>query len=149
MQTRICRPAARRAGQHVEDTLLAGSVGVDEHVVEDEDLRAATAGDQFLGYRETQAEEQLFLGTLGEIVEGDEFVVLATEALNLEGFVQEDLAVAVAADLAEACAETRLERGEDGAGRGLLAPLDEIVDTAGRPGYGRGRGQPARRAPRV
>ena len=83
----------------------------------------------------------MFLGTLGEFVEGDEVRFLAAEAADPQRLVEEDVAVALPADLREPRAESFLQRPEHGAGGGVFASLDEIVDQTGGVAAGAGAGE--------
>ena len=49
--------------EDVEDAVLADGVGVHQDIIEDEDL--GLVGREFLRHGEAEAEEELFLGSLG------------------------------------------------------------------------------------
>lgn len=85
--------------EDVEDAFLADGVGVHQDVVEDEDL--GFVGGEFLRDGEAEAEEELFLGTLRELVEGVGLVAGAADAGDLQVLVQEDFARGVAGEFGE------------------------------------------------
>lgn len=117
--------------QDVENAFLADGVGVDQYVVKDEDLRFV--GCEFLSNGEAEAEEELFFGTLGELVEGVSFVTGAADSGNLQVFVEEDLTGGVASEFSEGGGEAVFQGGQYGLGRGLFAVFDEVVGDASAP----------------
>ena len=78
---------------------MADGIGVDQDVVKDEHLRLI--GGEFLGDGQAEAKEELFLGTLGQAVEGVGRITCAPDAGNLEVFIQKDFAVADASEFRE------------------------------------------------
>lgn len=122
--------------EDVENAVLADGVGVHQDVVEDQDLRLV--GGEFLGDGEAEAEEELLLGALRELLESVGLLPTAADAGDLESLVEEDLAGGVAGEFGEGGAEALLQRGEDGLGCGLLAMLDQVVGDAGAPAPGPG-----------
>jgi hypothetical protein len=85
--------------ENIEDAFLADGVGVHQDVVEDEHL--GFIGREFLGDCQPEAEEELFLGALRQVVEGVDGITSATDAGDLEVFIQEDFAVADAGEFGE------------------------------------------------
>ena len=122
--------------EDIEDTFLADGVGVHQNVVEDEDL--GFVDGQFLGDGEAEAEEELFFGSLRELVKGVGGFAGAADAVDLEVFVEEDFAGGVAGEFGEGGREAVFQGGENGLGRGLFAVLNQVVGEAGAPGLGAG-----------
>jgi len=98
--------------ENVEDAVLADGVGVHQDVIEDEDL--GLFGGEFLGDGEAKAEEELFLGSLGELVEGVNGFAGAADAGDLEVLIQEDFAGGVAGEFGKGSREALLQWGDHG-----------------------------------
>jgi len=117
--------------QQIKDAFLTNWIGVDQDVVEDEDLRFV--GYEFLRNGEAEAEKELFFGALGELVECMGFFAGAADAGDLQVFVEEDLTGGVASEFSEGGGEAVFQGGQYGLGRGLFAVFDKVVGDAGAP----------------
>ena len=111
-------------GDHVQDALLADGVGVHQHVVQDEEL--GLVGGQLLRHRDAETEEQLLLRALRQAGERIQFLAGAAEPGDLQGLVEENVALAVAGDFGERGGEALLQRRQRGPGGRLLAVLDQV-----------------------